>query len=117
MRHRMLAGRPACDVAQTRMRLEDEIQDWADGRQALPAWAKVIAREARLKADTVEEAQTDRWYRNWVASMLTEQVNYASHSQVCGYGHVWNKYTGEGRRFRRRLARTKLAGMRRRRSR
>lgn len=104
---------PACNVRETRARLEEELDDWVDGRQPLPSWAKVIAREAGVTAEQVADAESDSWYRRHVGRALAEQVGYASSSQVCGYGFVWNKYTGEGRRFRRRLARTKLSGLRR----
>ena len=102
----------SCNVRETRARLEQFLEDWQETpRTALPAWAKVIAREAGVRAADVEGA--DEWQRRWLLRELTDQVTSASSSQVCGYGHVLDKYMGEGRRFRKRLSRTKLAGMRR----
>jgi hypothetical protein len=104
---------PACDVEETRARLEDWIDQWVrEPGDTLPSWAKVVAREAGLTARDFEDMTV--WTKRWAGRELTNQARYASNSQVCGYAHVLNKYMGEGRRFRRRLARTKLAGMRRR---
>ena len=98
---------PSCDVEQTRAQIEELIEDWRDSSGPLPVWGRVIAREAGVGADTVSDAATDRFARRWLAKELTNQVDYGSSSQVCGYGYVWHKYTGEGRRFRRRLDRGK----------
>ena len=105
---------PACDVEETRARLEDWIDQWVrEPGDAVPAWAKVVAREAGLKAADFEDMTI--WTKRWAGRELKAQANNASSSQVCGYAHVLNKYMGEGRRFRKRLERTKLAGVRRRR--
>lgn len=98
----------SCDPDDARARLHQFIEDWAEGRGTVPAWASLIASEAGVKTETVADLNadpSDTWLRNWLATELRTQVDYASRAQACGYDHVLTRYTGEGQRFRRRLTR------------